>query len=304
MSAAAPRPARALAERLAQHLGGPSASPDAIVDGIDAWLGTALEVARARWPDVRLDDEAFVEHVRRRLEPGDGLAPLEQLHADDLFLACACGHGDGRAIEALSREHRPMLAKVFATPSASGIDGEDLQQILLERLLIGEPPRPPKILDYTGRGRLRTWIKVTATRLRIDSERRRGDKADSLEDRSLQRIEQAVSADMEVVLLQQRYRAAFKEAFQQALRSLEPEQRNLLRLTIAEGLSATDIARLHGVHRATAKRWLVQVRAQLLHDTERRLAERLGVGETELHSVLGLLRSQLEISMRRHLEEP
>jgi RNA polymerase sigma-70 factor (ECF subfamily) len=289
---------RAPASRLAQRTG-----VEARIDAIAAWLESAGSTARERWPRIELDAQVFADHVADQLEPGrDVEAELQQLHADELFLACACGHGDPAALEALEAELRPLLRSVLADPKAAGVDAEDLRQMLLERLLVGDAERRPKILDYGGRGRLRTWLKVAATRLRIDQERRRTGQAVPLEDDSLQRIEDSVSADMEVALLKQRYRSAFKEAFQAVLRSLEPEQRTLLRLTVVEGLSATEIARSHGVHRATAKRWLVGLRAHLLEQTERRLASGLGVGETELRSVLGLIRSNLEVSMKRHLE--
>lgn len=291
--------ARALAQRVAGHLGASAATH---ADAIASWLSPTLAELRDRWPQIQLSDEAFADHLGRCLAEGaDPIAALAELRADDLYLACACGHGDAHAIEVLTERCRPTFARVFANPSAQGVDAEDLQQVLLSRLLLGSPLGAPKILDYTGRGRLTTWIKVAATRLRIDSERRRSDKGSSLDDSSLHRIEQSMCADMELSLLKQHYQATFKEAFQQSLRELQPEQRNLLRLTLVEGLSATGIARLRGVHRATAKRWLVQVRAQLLEDTERNLARRLGLNPEQLDTILGMVRSGLEVSMQRYL---
>lgn len=290
---------RALAGPLAQRAG-----DEARVDAVAEWLQAAWSAARERWPRVELDARAFTDHVGDHLEAGaDVEAELRQLHGEDLFLACACGHGDPAALDALDRELSPLLRHTLANPKAAGVDAEDLRQMLLERLLLGDAGRRPKILDYSGRGRLRTWLKVTALRLRIDQERRRTGQAVPLGDDSLQRIEDSVSSDMEVALLKQHYRTAFKDAFQQVLRALAPEQRTLLRLTVVEGLSATEIARSHGVHRATAKRWLVGLRAHLLEETEARLAAGLGVGETEVRSVLGLIRSSLEVSMKRHLED-
>jgi RNA polymerase sigma-70 factor, ECF subfamily len=289
---------RALASHLAGRVGG-----EAQLATLAEWLQSTWSAARERWPRIELDAQSFTDHVGDHLAAGtDVEAELRQLHGEELFLACACGHGDPAALEALDHEMRPMLRHVLADPRAAGVDAEDLRQMLLERMLLGDAERRAKILDYSGRGRLRTWLKVAAVRLRIDQERRRTGQSVPLEDDSLQRIEDAVSSDMELALLKQRYRAAFKDAFQAVLRSLDPEQRTLLRLTVVEGLSATEIARSHGVHRATAKRWLVGLRAHLLEETERRLAAGLGVGETELRSVLGLIRSNLEVSMKRHLE--
>lgn len=289
---------------LARRMLGSRADADDWLERAATWLEQTLRSAREQHPGVRLTDEAFVDHLARHLpQDGDLEELLSTLRGDDLFLACACGHGDTRAIEQLTTKCRPIFASVLAQPSASGVDGEDLQQVLLERLTVGVGDGPPKILDYSGRGKLTTWIKVSATRLRIDSERRKSDKHDSIDGSSLERIEKAVSADMELSFLKQRYRAVFKEVFQQVLRELSSEQRNLLRLSVVEGLSATQIARSHGVDRATAKRWLVKVRAALLDGTEKGLAARLGVEEQEVRSVLRMVRTGLEVSMQRVLEE-
>ena len=54
-------------------------------------------------------------------------------------------------------------------------------------------------------------------------------------------------------------RRANPEAFAKAIAGLDARERGLLRLHVVHGLSATAIAGVFGVHRATAKRWLAEL---------------------------------------------
>ena len=60
---------------------------------------------------------------------------------------------------------------------------------------------------------------------------------------------------------------------------------------------------MYGVHRATATRWLAQIRAQVLAETRRRLGEVLAVPARELDSVMDLVQSRLDVSLQRMLTE-
>jgi RNA polymerase sigma-70 factor (ECF subfamily) len=63
--------------------------------------------------------------------------------------------------------------------------------------------------------------------------------------------------DPELEYLKRTYRAEIRQAFEEAARGLEPEERNLLRDHYAHGLSIDRIAVVHGFHRATAARRIV-----------------------------------------------
>jgi RNA polymerase sigma-70 factor (ECF subfamily) len=98
-----------------------------------------------------------------------------------------------------------------------------------------------------------------------------------------------------------RYQAAFRAAFEDAVRRLEPRDRNLLRLHHLDAVTLDQLAAMYGVHRATAVRWLSDVRRRLLADTRRSLRAALGVAEDELDSVMALIESRLDVSVRRLL---
>jgi RNA polymerase sigma-70 factor (ECF subfamily) len=268
-------------------------------DGID--LGELLAEARAAWPRLRLPDESFVAHLRERLEPNVPIAdqPLRP-YAADLFLACACASGDSHAIEAFRGRYARDLAAVFDRPQRRGLDVADLVQSLHEHLFVGEAGRPPRINEYRGRGSLRTWLKVVALRRRLNSERGKATKQEiSLDDPADAGPSEVWDAELEY--LKAHYRQAFRTAFADAVVELDPRDRGILRLHVVHGLSATGIAGAFGVHRATAKRWLAGVRSHLLEATRRRLEGALAVDAGELDSIMQLIGSRLEASVRRCL---
>jgi len=69
----------------------------------------------------------------------------------------------------------------------------------------------------------------------------------------------------------------------------------LLRLHFLEHLSLADLARLHGVHRATIARWLATTRTRLLRETRRVLQTRLGLTPAETESLIAFVQSQVEV---------
>lgn len=266
---------------------------------LEAALRGCCEAARRAWPEVDLADQEFVAALAGRLPEGDPVAALASLCTSDLFLACACARGDARAIAAFERHYAPELAAAFARFAAHGSDRADLRQQLLERLFVAHDGRPPRIAEYSGRGSLRAWVKIAAVRLRIDRERRKGDRRDKFADGDdIEAIDVAESAELK--FLKQQYREQFKAAFVAALAELEAKERALLRLNAIEGLSATEIAQIYNVSRATGKRWLADARARLIAATQRRLVQQLG-GRVDLASIVDLIRSDLDVSLARHL---
>jgi RNA polymerase sigma-70 factor (ECF subfamily) len=110
--------------------------------------------------------------------------------------------------------------------------------------------------------------------------------------------ELGAGADLEVDYLKGHYRAVFEAALKETLTELPVQQRNVLRLSFVEGLSIDEIGALHGVHRATAARWIAAAREAILDGTRRRLRSDLSLSDSEFDSVVRLVQSQLEVSLR------
>ena len=100
-----------------------------------------------------------------------------------------------------------------------------------------------------------------------------------------------------------RYREDFKAAFEEAFASLDAKSRNLLRQSLLDNLSIDQLGAIYRVHRATAARWLASARDQVLEETRSVLRRRLQIDEREFMSLMNLVRSQLDLSLARLLED-
>jgi RNA polymerase sigma-70 factor, ECF subfamily len=264
-------------------------------------LAERVAEARTAWPAVVTTDADLAEHLGRHLPDEVPLAEaLVRWRAADLYLAFACGRGDAAALAAFEDVFGNELRIVRARlGSGAGADADDFVQHCREKLFA--PPRP-KIADYSGQGDLRHWLRVTLVRVLIDwrRSRRQRDAREELDgDRGLEAAAQG--DDPELDLLKTRYREEFRQAFEQAARALEAQDRNLLRRHFSDGLSIDELGALYGVHRATAARRLARARAELLAGTRRLLADKLALRPAELDSVLRMIESNVHVTLSRVL---
>ncbi len=174
-----------------------------------------------------------------------------------------------------------------------GLSGQEFRQLVWVRLFVQDGPRAAKIASYRGRGSLRAWIRVLASRLLIDLSRRRAEPRGG-DEALLERLQGA--EDTELDYLRQTYGPQLKAAFAAAVTALSVRQRNLLRQRYLHGVSSSALAGLYAVHRSTLYVWLEQARAHLLAKVRAHLA--LGIPSERLESVLRLMGSDLEISVR------
>src|SRR5262249_39111524 len=86
----------------------------------------AYETARAAWPGVELDLEVFARWIGER---GD----VAKLNARDLYLACACAHGDATALATFDERVLPAIDSALARSGAARIAAE-VKQRLREKL--------------------------------------------------------------------------------------------------------------------------------------------------------------------------
>jgi hypothetical protein len=61
------------------------------------------------------------------------------------------------------------------------------------------------------------------------------------------------------------------------------------------------LGQLHQVHRSTCARWLEAARIKILRTARSHLRTTLGLDATALDSAIALVRSQLDLSLSRHL---
>jgi RNA polymerase sigma-70 factor (ECF subfamily) len=258
----------------------------------------ALRRAHEAWPNLTpLSADVFGAWLVDRLGSD---ADLSRAPTKDLYLACACAHGDAAALAAFEdgylREVAIAAAKLRAAPEIA----DEARQVVRELLFVARPDRPAAIASYAGRGDLRGWVRVVATRevLRLCQRDHREVATD--DDALLDALSPATDPELEQ--LKERYRQAFAAAFSEAIRALPPRERKLLRLSVVDGLGVEAIGKRFDVHHATAARWLIRAREMLLEATRARLAGELGVSEDSVDSVIRLVRSRVEVSIVRLLK--
>ncbi|MEZ4362759.1 MAG: sigma-70 family RNA polymerase sigma factor [Kofleriaceae bacterium] len=269
----------------------PGAGPSEAAEAAAAWAAAWQRIERA-WPQLELREEEIARFLAERL---DGGAPaLAAAPVEDLALAAQCVRGDRTAHRAFEAYLAVVEQAKVGGATAELID--EVKQRLRVQLLLGGD-EPPGLTAYQGRGALRGWLRIIATRELIRLTRR--DPRQS--PRELEELELATTGDPELDRLKTKYRAEFAAALREAIADLTFEDRLLLRQQIADELSLDEIGATHGVHRGTAGRWLARARAALQEATRRRLSERLELPEEEVSSVIRLVHSRLDVSVARYL---
>lgn len=234
-------------------------------------------------PEGSAEEGAF----ERFLEARPGFVPA---HAADLLLVSRCLQGDARALGTLERDFLRPLAPIVSAMEPAGAFVQDVLQELRLKLL-GER----RLAQYAGKGALQGWLRRAALNTAAHL-RGHAPPADSLE-----AAPERVVADPELSFIKARYREAFGAAFRAALARLEPRERTVLRLHALAEVGIDELGQMYRVHRATAARWLQRARERVLALTREELGARLQLSDADAQELLQLLRSQLDVSLRRAL---
>lgn len=246
------------------------------------------------WPGIEVDAATFASHVEALRRSG-GARPE---HLAELSLAHAAARGDAAGLRAFDEHILPEVLPSVRRVDASEDFLDEVRQVLRARLLVGQDGAPPRIAGYTGRGPLVGWVRVAAVRVALNLKRSAApgvSTADLLGDLAVG------EPDPELRHLKTLYRAEFGAALQAALAALPERQRVILRLHYVEGLRLARIAGLYQVHESTVSRWVSSAVETVASDSRRRLIERLSLSPSSLDSVARMVRSQLDLSIRRVL---
>jgi RNA polymerase sigma-70 factor (ECF subfamily) len=284
-----------VAQQLAALSKLPVGSPHAVVAAWEA----LFEAARMRWASVKLDEKMLLPFVAERIYGDDLAAALAAAPAADLGLAAACAANEPTAHAAFDQ----VLVEVDAAGAATNATADqigEVKQMLRVQMLVAQNGKPPGITGYRGRGPLRGWLRITATRELIRVKKKQAREAPV--ERSLDLL-LSTGIDPGFESLKAEYRAEFAAALHEAVGDLTHEDRMVLRQQIVDDMSIDEIGAAFGVHRATAARWVNRARAALVSSTHKRLADRLELPVDEVASVIRLVQSKLEASVTRFLRD-
>jgi RNA polymerase sigma-70 factor (ECF subfamily) len=287
-----------LTEVLRAHLTRPEVVDTVDATALERMLAELVRSGASAWPAVPLSGEAFVGRMAEHVSSDGGLLDwLRAVRAEDLFLAVACAECVPNAIDTFDRQFLSSVPAILVRGGMRDVQADEIRQRVREKLFVGAS----RIMDYSGRGSLASWLQVVTLRIAIDAirEQRAMPVATPVEDEDLR----AVGTDPELSLIKERYREPFKQALRAALRELTGEQRNLLKLHFVDGVTLDKLASLFQVHRATIVRRIAQAREVVFDRVRALLLAELGIGMDEFEELLMLLRSRLELSLSALLPE-
>ncbi len=265
--------------------------------GLERLLAALLEAARGAWPGVDLAPDVFLPYLAERVPAGEAAAvALTRMRVTDLFLACACAAGDARALAHLERAFLPAISDYVRRLDPAGPFADEVREVMRERLLVRDGERAPRIAAYKGEGPLGGWLRVVAIRTARNL-RRAQRPAVPLEDVAAR----APGPDPEIAHLRRRCEEELRRALEATMTALPADERTVLRLYYLDGLTVQAIGALYRVHASTITRRIARTREQVLAETQRLLCEHMKLGASELASVMGLVGSQLDLSVCRWL---
>jgi len=303
-----------------------------LLSGNETLIDEIFARCTANAPNFGVKAESFrtsVERTVSRFAASSEVPPtaadvtefLQQLQADDLFMALACANGNERAWWEFDQQHRSYLERVARHLAKTEVDAQEvIDSVYVElygtRVVDGE--RQSKFSTYSGRGSLRGWLRTVIWHSLVDLHRASHDEV-SLDEMTENVGEGAAHAsfaepapggegEMIDQLARQRYRGATLKAIEKAFSSLEDHEKLLLLYYHVENLKLREIARLvenegsplrgwfqrrsqareknpsGRIHESTIMRWLEKSYARVLQlfRAELESAHKLGSEEIEI----------------------
>jgi RNA polymerase sigma-70 factor (ECF subfamily) len=280
---------------------------EAIPD-LDRRLWMLVAEGRTAWPELHVEAIDVVSFVGRQVTADLADAALDGLRPADLFLAAGCARRSTQALAAFDRDYMREVDIALARMRIPPQRVADVKQLVRQRLFVGGgtagvPTSPGKISEYGGRGDLRRWVRSVAVRTCLN-ELRKGKREILVDDDQLIAQHAIAADDPEVEYMKRTYASEFKAAFSEALKALGSREQTLLRYHHVDGLNIDEIGAIYRVHRVTAFRWLEKAKELLVRSTLDTLRQRLKLPTDELDSVLRMIRSQIHLSLVRHLGGP
>lgn len=275
------------------------------IGDLDRRLWTIVAEGRSAWPGIHVDAVDVVAFLGRQVTSELAEAALDGLRPGDLYLACACAKQLPAAIQAFDRDYMREVDIALARMRIGAARLADVKQLVRQRLFVGGDGAntPGKITEYGGRGDLRRWVRSVAVRTCLN-DLRKGKREILVDDDQLIAQHAIATDDPEVEYMKRTYASDFKQAFSDALAKLGAREQTLLRYHHVDGLNIDEIGAIYRVHRVTAFRWLEKAKELLVKQTLDTLRDRLKLPAAELESVLRMIRSQVHLSLVRHLGGP
>jgi RNA polymerase sigma-70 factor len=274
--------------------------PDA--GGVEALVDRMVDTAVAEWPDLGIERAAFRAHLVTVLgRDPEALDAASTVRVGDLYLAYGCCLGRPAAVKAFATRYLPRVRDYVRRFERVVVSADEVRRELEDILLLGRNGSGPRLAAYRGRGPLEHFVAAAArnvarTLLRRDGRisMRYADDPDA---------EAAPPGRGSKDFVASRYKAVIRDAVRIALRSLDRRQRMIVRLHLSRGVTLTHIARMLQVHQSTVSRALEGALEHLHSEIRRQLREVHGLSDTEMKSIVRDVRSMVDLSLSRILQD-
>jgi RNA polymerase sigma-70 factor, ECF subfamily len=232
---------------------------------------------RAAWgaladQGIAIPQEEFVAALRARIG--------ESTRVADLALAVACEHGDAAAIVVFERTHLGLVRRALHKLKLNPAIIDDVLGWMRFELFVR--PAPKLIATYTGRGDLGSWTRAIGVHEAIKRARR------ARREVSPELAPELPVPAPELVAMRGAYGQAFTQALASAFRTLQADERTLLRQYFLDGLTIDVLAELYQIHRATAARRVAGARERLVDSVRATLRKELAIGEHSVDEIITL----------------
>lgn len=254
---------------------------------------------------------------------------LDQLQAEELFLAIACANGNERAWWEFDQQHRAYMERVARHLAKTEIDAQEVidcvyVELYGTRVVDGE--RMSKFASYSGRGSLRGWLRTVIWHSLVDLHRASHDEV-SLDEMTenvgegaaqASFLEAPVGGEDEMInhIARERYRKATLDAIEKSFERLEDHEKLLLQYYHVENLKLREIARLVENEKSPLRGWF-QRKSQTrekdpgsrIHEStvmrwlEKSYAKVTQVFSNELRDKYGLKGEEIKICLRLATED-
>lgn len=266
-------------------------------DGREGALQALWRAGHGAWPTLGLDVEAFVAWVGPRLDPD--LDPAH-LVAADLFLTAACllrvpGAAEAFVQGPLAQAERHIVS-IVKTPEARA---ELMQEIATLLLTPGADGAEPRLAQFSGRGPLTVWLRMTVTRRALNL----GRGKTRLVDYDEVAFDRVADSDPELSTLRRRHKGEIAAIFREATAATPREDRMLLRLHYVQGSTLNELAALFRTSRSSLHRRIDAIRADLMQRIGVLVRQRLRIDTAEQASMLRLFQSDLRDNLRAILAD-
>lgn len=135
--------------------------------------------------------------------------------------------GDARALAAFEQRYLAEVPLFLSGVERGPRVVDEVTQLVRERLFVGERS---KILEYSGRGTLGSWVRVVTLRVASNGRRGRGAERHAPLDEANDAPAVLLAVDPELAIIKTRYKGEFNEALRAAFADLSPRDRLVFRM--------------------------------------------------------------------------